>query len=369
MMDENKLYQVALHLLYGIGPKTTKQLISYCGSAKSVLNTNKSRLLKIPGIGEKNANLIINSKDILTKAEEEIKNIEKTKAKILFYTDKDFPQTLKMQYDSPILLYYKGKGDLNKHKIISIVGTRNATEYGKEVTDKLISELASENLIILSGLAYGIDIQAHKSALKYNVSTVGVMASGIDRLYPSQHKSIADTMLENGGLLTEEPFGGKPTPPKFPARNRIIAGMSDCTIVVEAAIKGGALITARIANSYDKEVFSVPGKVNSQYSEGTNFLIKNHEAHPISSAKDVIEMMNWDIEETISPAKKEIDLSSFNNEEQNIIQALQTKNELGIDELCWSSQIPMNEISTHLMTLEFGGIIKNMPGKKYKLLN
>lgn len=367
-MDENKLYQVALHLIPGLGPKTTKQLISYCGSAKAVLNTNKSKLLKIPGIGEKNATSILNSKDIITKSEKEIINIDNENAQILFYTDSNFPQKLKEQFDSPILLYYKGNGDLNKKRIVSIVGTRNATEYGKEITDKIIKDLASDDLIILSGLAYGIDIQAHKSSLTYNTTTVGVMASGIDKLYPSQHKATADKMLENGGLLTEEPFGSKPTAPKFPARNRIIAGMSDCTIVIEAAIKGGALITARIANSYNKDVFSVPGKVNSQYSEGTNFLIKNHEAHLISSADDVIKMMNWDIENTNQKPNISLDLNNFSIEEQRVLTALQNKNDLGIDELCWNTQIPMNEISTHLMTLEFGGIIKNLPGKKYKLL-
>lgn len=366
-MDENKLYQVALHLIPGVGPKTTKQLISYCGSAKSVLETPKNKLLKIPGVGEKNASAIRNAKDSIKKAEIELINVEKENAKILFFTDSDFPQQLKEQYDSPILLYFKGNCDLNAYKIVSIVGTRNATEYGKEITEKLINDLALQNILILSGLAYGIDIQAHRTALKNNIPTVGVMASGIDRLYPSQHLPTAKQMLENGGLITEEPIGTKPDAPRFPARNRIIAGMSDCTIVVEAAIKGGALITARIANSYNKEVFSVPGKINSQYSEGTNFLIKNHEAHLITSAEDVIKMMNWDIE-TQSKKSKKIDLTSYNNHEQKIISILQSKNEQGIDELSWNTQIPMNEISSHLMTLEFSGIIKNLPGKKYKLL-
>ena len=365
-MNDEKLYQLALHMLPGIGPKTSKQLISYCGSASSIFQTQKNKLTKVPGVGEKNANIILSNKSVLQQAEKELKEIEKHNSKILFFTDANYPQKLKEQFDSPILIYYKGNCDLNKDKIVSIVGTRNATEYGKEVTDSIVKELASENLIVLSGLAYGIDVQAHKSALNYNTSTVGVMASGIDRLYPSQHRNVAEKMLENGGLITEEPLGTKPTAPRFPARNRIIAGMSDCTIVVEAAIKGGALITARIANSYNKEIFSVPGSVKSKYSEGTNFLIKNHEAHLITSGKDVINLMNWDIDE--SKPKVEIDLSSFTKQEKSILSVLNKKSEITIDELCWDTQIAINEISSHLMNLELNGVIKNLPGKKYKLV-
>lgn len=366
-MNEERLYQLALHLISGIGPKTAKQLMSYCGSAKDIFSAKKSHLLKIPGIGSVNAEAILKNKASFSKAEEEIKKLEKLNSRILFYTDDDFPQTLKENFDSPILLYYKGNCNLYQQKIVSIVGTRNATDYGKEVTEKIVAGLVSDNILIVSGLAYGIDIQAHKSALKHNLPTVGVMASGIDKLYPSQHKNIADLMLENGGLLTEEPIGSIPTPPKFPARNRIIAGMSDCTIVVEAAIKGGALITARIANSYNKEVFSVPGMVNSKYSEGTNFLIKNHEAHMISSSEDILKMMNWEKSELVQK-KVKIDLSKFSPKEALIVEQLQKVKESGIDELSWNTQIPMNEMASNLITLEFQGVLKAMPGKKYKLL-
>lgn len=365
-MKDEKLYQIGLHLIPGIGPKTAKQLMSYCGSAAAIFKTKKPTLLKIPGIGNKNADLIINHNDCLTKAEKEIKNTEKENSKIIFYTDPEYPQTLKENFDSPILLYYKGSGDLNKQKIVSIVGTRNATEYGKEITEKIVAGLASQNILIASGLAYGIDIQAHKSCINHNVTTVGVMASGIDRLYPTQHRATAEKMQSNGGLLTEEPVGTIPAAPRFPARNRIIAGMSDCTIVVEAAIKGGALITARIANSYNKEVFSVPGKVNSQYSEGTNFLIKNHEAHLITDAEDILKMMNWEKSEEI--IKPELDLSKYNPKEALIIEHLAKVDEIGIDELSWNTQIPMNEIASNLIILEFQGLIKANPGKKYKLI-
>lgn len=367
-MSEEKLFQIALHLIPGIGPKTAKQLISHCGSAKKIFQNNKSSLLKIPGIGSKNASQIINSKNVLEKAELEIKKAEKEKAKILFYTDSEFPVKLKESYDSPILLYYKGNSTLNKPKIVSIVGTRNATEYGKEITENIVAGLNSPDILIVSGLAYGIDIKAHKSCLKNKISTVGVMASGIDKIYPNQHKSTSEQMILNGGLLTEEPIGTIPSAPRFPARNRIIAGMSDCTIVVEAAIKGGALITARIANSYNKEVFAIPGKVSSKYSEGTNFLIQNHEAHLISSAKDIIQMMNWE-ESTKIKNQITLDLQSFNSKEKTIIEYLQKVSDISIDELSWNTQIPINEIASDLINLEFQGILKAMPGKKYKLVN
>ena len=284
-MDQNRLAQIALNFIPGIGHMLSKQLISYAGSASAVLGLSKNRLLKIPGIGPATAEAIIN-KIPIQKAEEQLELCAKNGTKLLLYNDEAFPKRLKHINDAPSILYVKGNVDLNCSKIISIVGTRKATNYGKEITKKLIEDLIPHQPLVVSGLAYGIDICAHRAALKYGLSTVGVMASGINIVYPSGHRETAQKMQVNGAILTDNPFDSKPDAPKFPARNRIIAGMADAIIVIEAAKRGGALITAEIGNGYNKDVFAVPGNLNKEYSEGCNALIKSHKAHLIQSVKN-----------------------------------------------------------------------------------
>ncbi len=360
------LYETAIGLIPGIGCHTTRQLISYCGSAEKVFHTPKGKLLKIPGIGTILAEAI-SRQNILWKAEEELKWAEMHGVKILFYTSPQYPERLRHFADAPSLLFFKGQAELNTIKTIGIVGTRQATSYGKEVTEKIIDELKPYQPCIISGLAYGIDVHAHKTALREALSTIGVMASGIDIVYPSVHREIALKMLDNGGLLTEYRPHTKPDPSFFPARNRIVAGLCDAIIVIEAARKGGALITAEIANSYNREVFAVPGNLGSKYNEGCNHLIKTHKAHIYTSVKDLEYILNWDIQQAGQPKSAHTLQDTLTGHEKQIALLLTGQETLSVDELSWKTNIPVSKLLSILLTMEFDGIVKPLPGKKYKL--
>ncbi|UII26043.1 DNA-processing protein DprA [Fulvivirga maritima] len=365
-MNQERLSQLALNFIPGLGSYSIKQLVSYAGSAHHVFNLPKAKLLKIPGIGKVIADSILNHQ-AFARAEEELKRTEAESVKILLHTDQEYPKRLRQINDAPSLLYYKGTADLNTARIVSIVGTRNATPYGKEITEELVKELARHQALVVSGLAYGIDIQAHKSSLKYQVPTIGVMASGINIIYPAMHKETAFKMQEIGGLLTEHALDTKPDPHKFPARNRIIAGMSDATIIIEAAKKGGALITADIANSYNKDVFALPGKVTDPFSEGCNNLIKQNKAHLLTSITDLEYIMNWEEKDDVKEGSH-ITLEDFTQEEQLIISELNKEsNAILIDNLSWRTNISINRLSSLLLNLEFQGIIKSLPGKRYQV--
>jgi DNA processing protein len=365
-----KLYQIALTLIPKIGDVLVRQLISYCGSAEQAFKTPISKLVKIPNIGQVIAQKM-QDKSVLENAWKIIQEADKQEVELLYYTDKNYPNRLKHLYDSPVLMYYKGKADLNAQKTVAIVGTRQSTEYGKHVTEQIVSELSSYNPLIISGLAYGIDIVAHKSCLKNSVPTIGVMASGIDLIYPYQHKSTSIQMQEIGGVLTEQTFGTQPDPRFFPQRNRIIAGMADVTIVVEAATKGGALITAEYANNYHRDVFAVPGQIGKSFSEGCNKLIKENKAQIFTSIKDIVEALNWDLEghEKTKNQIAEIDLSNFTEEESAVMALLHKNQEMHIDDLAWQSQIHVAKLSSLLLNLEFQGYIRSLVGKKYKIGN
>ena len=282
MNTETLKYQIALTLIPGVGDVLAKNLISYCGSAEEVFKQKKAQLFKIPDIGPVIAESIVKFNSF-KRAEEEIKFIEKYKIQPLFYLDKTYPERLKQCYDSPPLLYYKGNVELNQTKILAIVGTRKASDYGKAITEEIISGLSQEGILIISGLAYGIDIYAHKAALKNNLNTIGVVGHGLDTIYPAIHKPVAEKMINQGGILTEFMSKTKMSPENFPARNRIVAGISDAVLIVEAAEKGGALITAEIANSYNRDVFAIPGRSIDTVSRGCNYLIKSNKAALVES--------------------------------------------------------------------------------------
>lgn len=366
-MDDEKVYQVALSMVPGIGDVISKTLISYCGSAKEIFRKNKSQLSKIPGIGTVNAEKILSFRQF-SLAESELKKCEKHQVEVIFYTDKKYPKKLKHAPDAPILLFYKGTASLNNPKTVAIVGTRKSTSYGREFTEQIVEKLTAHQALIVSGLAYGIDINAHKAALKNELETIGVMASGLDIIYPSMHRGTAMEMLQQGGLLTEFPIGEKPEAHNFPSRNRIIAGMSDLVIVVEAAEKGGALITAEIANSYNRDVFALPGDINHKYSVGCNNLIKQNKANLISGIQDIEYIMNWQPQEPLKDEDKYYDFSKLNEDEKTIVETLSNQKEgMPIDELSWKSQIPLNKLASLLLNLEFSNIVKSLPGKKYRL--
>ncbi len=373
-MEEEVLNQIALSLTPGIGKVLARQLISYCGSAKEVFAAPKRKLVKIPGIGEKIAESVL-SKAGFSVADFVLEQARKQEVQILFFTHPDFPARLKNLHDAPLLLYYKGNANLNTQKIIAVVGTRNATAYGKKVTEDLVAELSRyPDTLVVSGLAYGIDIVAHKAAVRHLVPTVGVLGSGIDVIYPAAHKNTAAQMLENGGILTEYPFGVQPDAPHFPTRNRIVAGMADLTIVIEAAAKGGALITAQIANDYNRDVMAVPGSLEQPYSAGCNQLIRNLQASIYTGFADLEYLMGWGNEANARKDKTKAapvweTSTELSEQERQILQLLKTNADMLIDDLSRQSQIPVNQIASVLLTLELQGLVKSLPGKKFALAN
>ncbi|MBS1508474.1 MAG: DNA-protecting protein DprA [Bacteroidetes bacterium] len=366
-MSQDRLSFLALHFIPGVGDYLVKQLVSYCGSAEQVFKTPKGKLLKIPGIGEVTAESI-KTRSTFQNAEKEIEKAEKDGTEILLFTDKKYPARLRAIDDAPSLLYYKGNADLNNPKTVAIVGTRQATEYGKEIVSKIIEDLKPHGALIVSGLAYGIDIQAHKQSLKNDLPTVAVMGSGMDVIYPAPHKDTARKIVEHGALLTENHFGVKPDPHHFPARNRIIAGLCDALVVVEAAEKGGALITAEIANTYNKDVFAVPGSIGLTYSEGCNKLIRNNKAVIYTSIRDLEYHLNWSVDKPTIKAKADIDYSAFSSDEQKVLTLLKEKNgPMMIDDLTIKSSLSPSLLASLLLTLEFGNMVKSLPGKMFTL--
>jgi len=361
------IYKIALTLIPGVGSVNGKSLVAYCGGVRAVFLEKKRALLKIPGIGEQTVNAITNH-NVFDRAEEEIRFICHKNITPLFYLEKDYPVRLKQCHDSPLMLYYKGTADLNVPKVVAMVGTRNATEYGRDMCRKIIEGLVEQNVLIISGLAYGIDTWSHKAALENKLETVGVLGHGLDRIYPYANRSLAEKMLESGGLLSEYMSSTLPDRENFPMRNRIIAGMSDAVIVVEAAETGGALITAEIANSYNRDVFAIPGRNGDLHSEGCNKLIKINKAALLQSAKDIIYLMNWN---DVKGNKKSMQRQLFINltgDEELIVEILKEKGDLDIDTLLIESAMMPAKAASVLLNMEFEGIIRCLPGKVYRLL-
>ena len=342
--------------------------MQHFGEAEKIFRARQSTLEKIEGIGIIRANSIKGFNDF-SAAEDEIKFIAKFKIKPLFITDKEYPQRLLHCYDSPTLLFYKGRADLNASKIIAVVGTRGHTEYAKKITDKLVEELSTQNISIISGMAFGVDAIAHKAAIKNNLPTVGVLGHGLDQIYPSDHAGLAKEMLKHdGGLLTE--FRSKTTPDKhnFPTRNRIVAGMSDATIVVESGIKGGSMVTAELANGYNKDVFAFPGKITDTKSAGCNYLIMSNKAVLLTDAQQLIDIMGWEEKKQKVKAKNQkeifIELSS---EERIIVDILKERETVHIDEINLRSGLSNSAIAAAILNLELQNVVNGLPGKMYGL--
>ncbi|NJN42610.1 MAG: DNA-protecting protein DprA [Flammeovirgaceae bacterium] len=365
-MDQERIAILALHFIPGVGDYLVRQLISYGGSATDIFKLPKAKLLKIPGIGEVTAKSIQEG-NFFDKAEAELMKAEKDDTEIIFFIDKKYPERLRAIDDSPSMIYVKGNVNLNQPKILSIVGTRQATSYGKKMVEQIIDELIPHQPLIVSGLAYGIDIHSHKAALKNGLATLGVLGSGIDIIYPSAHRDTAMKMVNQGGLLTENIYGTKPDAHNFPSRNRIIAGLCDAVIVVEAAEKGGALITAEIANSYSRDVFAVPGNLKQTYSEGCNKLIKINKASLYTSVKDLEYLLNWSTDKA-DVKSKSLDMSALKDEEKLIVKFLSDKQvPAQIDELNRQTNLPASILASLLLELEFKNLIESLPGKRYKL--
>lgn len=362
-------YILALSFIPKIGPVIAKNLISYCGSAEAVFKQKKSHLIKIPSIGNGLAENIIKQK-VFDKVETEFSFIEKFKIKPVSFLDKEYPRRLSNCLDAPLLLFQKGNTDLNKNKVISIVGTRKATHYGKKIVADLLEGLVGKNILVVSGMALGIDGQAHKSSVENNIDTVGVMGHGLNHFYPEQNKKIAREMLsQNSSLLTEYNSQEKFVPANFPKRNRIIAGMSDATIVVESEIKGGSIITANIANTYNRDVFAVPGRVKDKYSKGCNFLLKTYKANIVENAQDLLKHMIWDDTSSnrVSKIKQMELLLNLSPTEEKIINILKENDEISSDFIMQATKLTGSKVATSLLELELKGVIEGLPGNLYVL--
>ncbi|MDR1880970.1 MAG: DNA-processing protein DprA [Tannerellaceae bacterium] len=371
-MTDQLLYQIGLTMINGVGNIMGRQLLQAFGSAEAVFAEKRAALERIPGIGSVIA-ANIKDPDVLRRAEKELDFVEKHRIDCYFMTEAGYPKRLRECEDAPVMLYYKGNADLNAPRIISIVGTRNATDYGKSLTEKLIGELAAliPDLLVISGLAYGIDILAHRAALKHRLPTVAVLAHGLDRIYPFVHKGTAAEMLAAGGLLTDFPSQTTPDKVNFVKRNRIVAGLPDATIIIESAEKGGSLITADLAFSYGREVFAFPGRVTDTCSQGCNRIIRQNKAELITCAADLISSIGWDVERKTlfsPPPMPSLFAGKENDDHHRVITLLREKNELHINQLAVEMDMPVHRLSTLLFELEMNNAVKAMPGSMYKLL-
>ena len=360
--EEEVLSLLALKFTPKIGDITAKKLITHVGSASEVFKTKELLLKKINGIGTATAEALTNKLG-MQKAEGELKFIQKHNIDIHVFNEKNYPARLLECEDGPFLFFTKGKQVLHNAKIISIVGTRKATDYGKEFTEKLIADLAPYNVVIVSGLAYGIDIYAHKAAIKNKLATVGVMANGLHKIYPAAHKNTAIEMLEQGALLTEFTSFHNSEQAHFPMRNRIIAGICDALVMVESGMKGGSLITATQANIYNREVFALPGRVGDEYSSGCNFFIRTQRAQLIECGQDLVELLQWDTKINNITQLRLFDEATA---DEQLILALLGKDAIHIDELSAKLGINKGKLSMLILEMELKGYIKNLPGSRYK---
>ena len=364
-MTDKLFYQIGLTMINGIGGIHARQLLAAFGDAECIFKEKRQALERVSGIGTLLATEV-KRPEVLQRAEKEIAFIEKAHIQPLFIDDENYPARLRECPDAPLLFYYKGAADLNARHTLSIVGTRHATHYGLEAVERLVEGIAQQypDTLIISGLAYGIDVKAHRSALQQHLPTVGILAHGLDRIYPAAHRKTAISMLENGGLLTDFPSGTEPDRPNFLKRNRIIAGLSEATIVVESAKKGGSLVTAEIAASYNREVYSFPGRYNDIYSAGCNELIRNHKADLITSAEDLIEALQW--QSDAAPAPKQAELHFDDSPEiQHVMTLLQENGKLHINQLSKATEMPVQQLSMLLFDLEMNGRITAFPGNMY----
>ena len=367
MVNETELkFQLALCLIPGVGSLTAKKLVSYCGGVEAVFRERKTTLLKIPGIGEQLSQSLLDH-SVFDRAEQEMAFIKKHTIGVLFYLDKEYPARLKHCDDSPFLLFTKGNANLNAQKVVGIVGTRNMTSYGREQCNALIEGLKKHQPLIVSGLAYGVDACAHKKSLEEGLATAGVLGHGLDRIYPAPHKQLAQRMVNQGILVTEFFSQTKPDRENFPTRNRIIAGLCDALVVIEAASTGGALITAIAANTYNRDVFALPGRTSDAFSKGCNWLIKSHKACLIEDINDLEYIMGWDATQSNQKNIQRQLFVELNQEEQIMADYLKNTQEAHIDQIVAQAGFTVSKTSTLLLQLEFKGVVRSLPGKVYKL--
>ncbi len=369
MIDKSQIpYLLALTKLKGIGPKRSKVLVSYSGGFEAVFNQSKRELMSIPGIKEANAKAIIETKDVALKtARDELKYLNSNPdIHILPYTSEHYPERFRLYEDCPLFLYFRGNLEsLQAQRTIGIVGTRDASSYGIDICQSIVTELQDYGVTVISGLAYGIDTVAHQRCVETNVPTIGILGHGLDKIYPNANRKLAEKMIVQGGLISEFPPGSRAAREHFPMRNRLVAALSDAVIVVESAKKGGSMITADLANGYYKDVFAVPGRISDSRSEGCNLLIKSHKANLYQSAKDIAYIMGWEANQS-QPRQMVMPLD-LSDDEQTILDIIKELEAASPDQLIYRLDLTLSQVSTLLLNLEFKGIVKSLPGKKYTL--
>jgi len=366
-MEASELfYTLALLKVEGVGDIIAKKLMNHCGSAEAVFKTKTQQLAAIDGVGTM---LLKNLKDqsVFDKANKELEFIQNNSINVSYFQNENYPDKLKHCVDAPVLLFTAGNIDLNNRKIISIVGTRQITSYGTEFCKKLIEDLIPLNPVIVSGFAYGVDIVAHQLAMENNLQTIGVLAHGLNQIYPKNHKKYMAKMEQNGGFMTEFWSSSNPDKENFVKRNRIVAGMAEATIVIESAERGGSLITANMANDYNRDVFAVPGRTTDKYSTGCNNLIKTQKANVLTSAADLIYMLNWDIKEETKSVQKQLFVSLDNDEQKIYDYLLKTGKEL-MDIIALECEFPIYRVSSILLNMELKGVIRPLPGKLFEAI-
>lgn len=366
MNDTELLHLLALLKVEGVGDIIAKKLLNHCGSAQNVFTLKTSRLKAIEGVGQ---NLVNNLKDasVFEKATAELHYIKSHNIQTCFYQEAHYPERLKHCIDGPVLLFYSGAINWNSRKVISIVGTRQVTPHGADFCRKLIEELAPLDPIIISGFAYGVDIVAHQAAIDNQLQTIGILAHGLNQIYPKTHKKYMSKMEQNGGFMTEFWSSSNPERENFVRRNRIVAGISEATIVIESAEKGGSLITANMANEYNRDVFAVPGRTTDRLSQGCNNLIKTQRAHLLSSAADLMYILNWDVAKgsDLKPLQKQL-FVELDQDEQKIYDYLLQNGKQLLDVIAIECEFPVFRISTLLLNMELKGVIRPLPGKLFE---
>ena len=367
VMPQELMYQIALTRIPMIGDVIIKKLLEHFGSAGNIFKAKKYELEKIETVGSIRAAALCNFHDFASIAAE-IDFIEKYRIQPLFCTDPGYPQRLLHCYDSPAMLYYKGNATLNPARIVNIVGTRHPSSYGRAVCETLVKELAAAGITIVSGLAYGIDIIAHKTALKEQTPTIGVLAHGLDRIYPPAHKQVAVDMLEQGGLLTDFMSRTLPDKQNFPKRNRIVAGISDATIVIESGVRGGSLITADLANGYNRDVMCIPGRLHDPQSAGCNLLIKQNKAMLLTGAADVVELMGWQDTPHAAPSVQPGLFPELTPDEQLIMSLFREKSRRHLEELYLQTRLSGSQVATAVFNLEMQSVLRSLPGQVYELV-
>ena len=373
MKEQDLFFLLALLRVEGVGDIMAKKLLTHCGSAEAVFKTKTAQLAAIDGVGSM---LLKNLKDktVFDKAAKELEFIKLNEIKLAYFQDENYPDRLKHCIDGPVLLFTSGNIDLKNRKIISIVGTRQITSYGTEFCRKLIEDLAPLNPVIVSGFAYGVDIVAHQLAIENNLQTIGVLAHGLNQIYPKTHKKYVAKVEANGGFMTEFWSSSNPDKENFVRRNRIVAGMSEATIVIESAERGGSLITANMANDYNRDVFAVPGRTTDKYSQGCNNLIKTQKANLLTSAADLVYILNWDLEGIASesrngqkPVQKQL-FVTLDEDEQKVYDYLLKNGKELMDVIALHCDFPIYRISGLLLNMELKGVVRPLPGKLFEAI-